>query len=96
MAVCEYVKAGGIDPSRLQQTSPYGAGGPGIIAGSQRNSWIDTGSRGSVTELAVNEVDSTASSPGYQRVDFPKANLFSIIGILPYRNALKSSSPLLA
>lgn len=68
MAVCEYVKAHGIDASRLLQTSPYGSGGPGIVAaGAHRNSWIDT-SRASITELAgVNEVDSAASSPGVQR-----------------------------
>ncbi|XP_044744134.1 protein EFR3 homolog cmp44E isoform X2 [Coccinella septempunctata] len=68
MAVCEYVKSHGIDASRLLQTSPYGAGGPGIVAaGAHRNSWIDT-ARGSITELAgVNEVDSAASSPGVQR-----------------------------
>lgn len=29
MAVCDYLKASGIDASRLSQTSPYGAGGPG-------------------------------------------------------------------
>ncbi|KAK9873939.1 hypothetical protein WA026_002292 [Henosepilachna vigintioctopunctata] len=68
MAVCEYVKSHGIDSSRLLQTSPYGAGGPGIVAaGTHRNSWIDT-SRGSITELAgVSEVDSAASSPGVLR-----------------------------
>lgn len=71
MAVCEYVKQGGIDPSRLQQTSPYGAGGPGLIVGSQRNSWIENGARGSIVELpSVQEVDSAASSPGVQRVSF--------------------------
>lgn len=68
MAVCEFVKQGGIDPSRLQQTSPYGAGGPGLIAGSQRNSWIENGARGSIVEIPVQEVDSAASSPGVQRV----------------------------
>lgn len=69
MAVCECVKAGGLDPSRLAQTSPYGAGGPGIIAGSQRHSWIETGARGSVVELVSGQdVDSVSSSPGVQRV----------------------------
>ncbi|CAH1970258.1 unnamed protein product [Acanthoscelides obtectus] len=67
MAVCECVKQGGIDPSRLQQTSPYGAGGPGIIVGNQRNSWIENGARGSLIELPAAEVDSAASSPGVQR-----------------------------
>ncbi|KAL3286448.1 hypothetical protein HHI36_000955 [Cryptolaemus montrouzieri] len=68
MAVSEYVKNHGIDASRLLQTSPYGAGGPGIVAaGAHRNSWIDTG-RSSITELTgANEVDSAASSPGVQR-----------------------------
>nr|CAI5832917.1 unnamed protein product [Callosobruchus analis] len=67
MAVCECVKQGGIDPSRLQQTSPYGAGGPGMIVGTQRNSWIENGARGSLIELPAQEVDSAASSPGVQR-----------------------------
>nr|CAH7716744.1 unnamed protein product [Callosobruchus chinensis] len=67
MAVCDCVKQGGIDPSRLQQTSPYGAGGPGIIVGTQRNSWIENGARGSIIELPAQEVDSAASSPGVQR-----------------------------
>lgn len=73
MAVCEYVKQGGIDPSRLQQTSPYGGGGPGLIVGSQRNSWIENGARGSIVELPVQEVDSAASSPGVQRVSLTYA-----------------------
>lgn len=69
MAVCECLKNGGLDPSRLQQTSPYGAGGPGIIAATQRHSWIETGARGSVVELITGQdVDSVSSSPGVQRV----------------------------
>ncbi|ENN74642.1 hypothetical protein D910_09626 [Dendroctonus ponderosae] len=68
MAVCEYLKASGIDPSRLAQTSPYGAGGPGAIAGSQRHSWMEAGARGSIMEIpSVHEVDSAASSPGVTR-----------------------------
>ncbi|CAG9855837.1 unnamed protein product [Phyllotreta striolata] len=67
MAVCEYLKESGIDPSRLQQTSPYGAGGPGLIGGSQRNSWIENGARGSIVDMPVTEVDSAASSPGVQK-----------------------------
>lgn len=68
MAVCEYVKLGGLDPSRLQQTSPYGAGGPGIALGSQRNSWIESGARGSIVELPAQEGDSASSSPRVERV----------------------------
>ncbi|XP_018576301.1 protein EFR3 homolog cmp44E isoform X1 [Anoplophora glabripennis] len=67
MAVCEYVKLGGLDPSRLQQTSPYGAGGPGIALGSQRNSWIESGARGSIIELPAQEGDSASSSPRVER-----------------------------
>lgn len=83
MAVCEYIKSGGLDPSRLQQTSPYGAGGPGIIAGSQRHSWVESGARGSVVELiSGQDVDSVSSSPGVQRVNMfahSQASLFSFI-----------------
>lgn len=70
MAICENVKSGGLDPSRLAQTSPYGAGGPGVVAGGgQRNSWIEN-ARGSIIELtsSTTEVDSASSSPGVQRV----------------------------
>lgn len=67
MAVCEKLKEGGLDPSRLTQASPYGAGGPGVVSGGHRNSWIEN-ARGSVAELAGTEVDSAASSPGVQRV----------------------------
>ncbi|KAJ8965964.1 hypothetical protein NQ314_003812 [Rhamnusium bicolor] len=74
MAVCDYIKLGGLDPSRLQQTSPYGAGGPGIIIGSQRNSWIESGARGSIIELPVQEGDSATSSPGVQR-KYPEEEL---------------------
>lgn len=69
MALCEYVKNGGLDPTRLAQTSPYGAGGPGAIMGNPRRSWIEMGPRGSVVEIGnVAEVDSVSSSPGVQRV----------------------------
>lgn len=68
MAVCENLKGGGIDPSRLAQTSPYGAGGPGVVVGGQRNSWIET-ARGSIIDMnTAQEVDSASSSPGVQRV----------------------------
>lgn len=71
MAVCECLKSGGLDPSRLQQTSPYGAGGPGIMASSQRHSWIEAGARGSVVELITGQdVDSVSSSPVAQKVRF--------------------------
>lgn len=69
MAVCECIKSGGLDPSRLAQTSPYGAGGPGVIAGSQRHSWVEVGARGSVIDIGTTQdVDSVSSSPGIQRV----------------------------
>lgn len=69
MAICEYVKAGGLDPARLAQTSPYGAGGPGVVAGNHRHSWVESGARGSIMELpGGQDVDSVSSSPGVQRV----------------------------
>ncbi|KAF7284398.1 protein EFR3 homolog stmA isoform X2 [Rhynchophorus ferrugineus] len=68
MAICDYLKSSGIDPSRLTQTSPYGAGGPGMIVGSQRHSWMEPNPRGSVIEISsVHDVDSAASSPGVTR-----------------------------
>lgn len=68
MAVCDYLKASGIDATRLSQTSPYGTGGPGMTAGTQRHSWMDGSARGSVMEIpSVHEVDSAASSPGVSR-----------------------------
>ncbi|XP_065171331.1 protein EFR3 homolog cmp44E isoform X2 [Atheta coriaria] len=68
MAVCEYVAASGLDVTRLQSTSPYGSGGPGIVASAQRHSWVETGARGSVAEIVSNtEVNSASSSPGLQR-----------------------------
>lgn len=71
MAVCDCVKSGGLDPSRLAQTSPYGAGGPGVVAGSQRHSWVEVGARGSVVDIGpTQDVDSVSSSPGVQRVKF--------------------------
>ncbi|KAK9737115.1 hypothetical protein QE152_g10986 [Popillia japonica] len=67
MALCEYVKSGGLDPARLAQTSPYGAGGPGVVVGNPRRSWVEN-PRGSVVEISnVAEVDSVSSSPGVQR-----------------------------
>lgn len=69
ITICECVQSGGLDPSRLAQTSPYGAGGPGIAVSSQRYSWMESGPRNSIIELpAVAEVDSATSSPGMQRV----------------------------
>lgn len=68
MAVCDYLKSGGIDPSRLAQTSPYGAGGPGLLSAPHRHSWMENCTRGSIVELPATEVDSAASSPGVQRV----------------------------
>ncbi|KAL1514341.1 hypothetical protein ABEB36_003614 [Hypothenemus hampei] len=68
MAVYDYLKATGIDASRLSQSSPYGAGGPGLLAGGHRHSWMDVGARGSTIEIpSLHEVDSAASSPGVTR-----------------------------
>ncbi|KAI4466111.1 hypothetical protein MML48_3g00021529 [Holotrichia oblita] len=68
MALCEYVKNGGLDPARLAQTSPYGAGGPCVVVGNPRRSWVEMGARGSIVEISnVAEVDSVSSSPGVQR-----------------------------
>lgn len=69
MAVCDFLKAGGLEPSRLAQTSPYGAGGPGVVAGNHRHSWIESSARGSVVDISAGQdVDSVSSSPGVQRV----------------------------
>ncbi|GJQ76302.1 putative protein EFR3 homolog [Trypoxylus dichotomus] len=68
MALCESVKTGGLDPTRLAQTSPYGAGGPGSVIGNPRRSWVEVSARGSVVEINnAAEVDSVSSSPGVQR-----------------------------
>lgn len=72
LEICECLKISGLDPTRLQQISPYGAGGPGILAGSHRHSWVEMGARGSVIEIAngPQDVDSVSSSPGMTRVSF--------------------------
>lgn len=65
------MKSGGLDPSRLAQTSPYGAGGPGIVSGTHRHSWVEVTARGSVVDIAsAQDVDSVSSSPGIQRVSY--------------------------
>ncbi|XP_025830183.1 protein EFR3 homolog cmp44E isoform X2 [Agrilus planipennis] len=68
-AICDILREDGLDPSRLSQTSPYGAGGPGAIAGtSQRHSWSETNARGSVVDIGTTQdVDSESSSPGVQK-----------------------------
>ncbi|XP_071054459.1 protein EFR3 homolog cmp44E isoform X2 [Onthophagus taurus] len=68
MAICEYLKAGGLDPTRLAQTSPYGAGAPGTSSGMQRHSWVELSARNSVAELGNVEIDSANSSPGVQKM----------------------------
>lgn len=73
MEVCESLKTSGLDSARLQQMSPYGAGAPGVLAGSHRHSWVEMGARGSVIEISngPQDVDSETSSPGMTRVGNP-------------------------
>lgn len=67
--MCECIKIGGLDPSRLAQTSPYGAGGPGLVSAQHRHSWVEVTARGSLVDIPGQEVDSVSSSPGVQRVN---------------------------
>ncbi|XP_045540413.1 protein EFR3 homolog cmp44E isoform X3 [Papilio machaon] len=70
MALCECVKASGIDGSRLQSPLPYSAGGaPGLA---HRHSWVEAGAaqgRDSLADIAAGpaELDSANSSPGVTR-----------------------------
>ncbi|XP_072947981.1 protein EFR3 homolog cmp44E [Epargyreus clarus] len=71
MALCDCVKASGIEPSRLQSPSPYSAGGPQGLA--HRHSWVEAGAaqgRDSLADISAGpatELDSANSSPGVQR-----------------------------
>ncbi|KPJ00758.1 Protein EFR3-like cmp44E [Papilio xuthus] len=70
MALCECVKASGIEGSRLQSPLPYSAGGaPGLA---HRHSWVEAGAaqgRDSLADIAAGpaELDSANSSPGVTR-----------------------------
>lgn len=74
MAVCEALKACGMDPIRLQNLSPYGAGSAGPLSNgaghNHRHSWVEVGARGSVVDFSngPQDVDSVTSSPGLPRV----------------------------
>lgn len=76
LAVCESLKAAGMDPTRLQQFSPYGAGAAGPLSGGpghhHRHSWVEVTARGSVVDIGNGppDVDSISSSPGLPRVSF--------------------------
>nr|CAD7600916.1 unnamed protein product [Timema genevievae] len=60
MAVTECLKGAGFDPARLQQVSPYSAGGP---TQTHRHSWVDSGSAADLNSIQM-DVDSVSSSPG--------------------------------
>lgn len=76
LAVCEALKDCNMDPSRLQNMSPYGVGSSGSLSGSSghhhRHSWIEVTARGSVVDFSngPQDVDSVSSSPGLPRVSF--------------------------
>ncbi|XP_052748022.1 protein EFR3 homolog cmp44E isoform X2 [Galleria mellonella] len=73
MAVCECLKACGVDASRLQSPSPYAAGA--ALALAHRHSWVEAGAaqgRDSLADIGAPpgaglELDSAHSSPGVQR-----------------------------
>lgn len=71
MAVCDCLKASGVDVSRLQSPAPYIQGGVGLMP--HRHSWLETGatqgrdSLADITGGAYTELDSAHSSPGVQR-----------------------------
>lgn len=69
-AVTECLKGAGFDVARLQQVTPYGAGGPPGASMGHRHSWVETGMRVSAADLNAFqvEVDSVSSSPGVQKV----------------------------
>ncbi|KAJ8966268.1 hypothetical protein NQ317_004486 [Molorchus minor] len=75
MAVCENIKLGGIDPSRLQQNVSLWCWGSWNNSRLKRNSWIENGARGSIIELPATEGDSANSSPGVLKVN----SLFSVV-----------------
>ncbi|XP_026727539.1 protein EFR3 homolog cmp44E isoform X2 [Trichoplusia ni] len=69
MALCELLKAAGVEAARLSASSPYAAGS---AAAPHRHSWVEAGAaagRDSLAELAApaTELDSANSSPGLQR-----------------------------
>lgn len=70
LAITESLKGAGFDVARLQQVTPYGAGGPPGGSMGPRHSWVETGMRASAADLNAfqMEVDSVSSSPGVQKV----------------------------
>nr|XP_049701457.1 protein EFR3 homolog cmp44E isoform X1 [Helicoverpa armigera] len=70
MALCDMLKAHGVDVSRLSAASPYSAGN---VALPHRHSWLEAGAaqgRDSLAEITApgTELDSANSSPGVQRL----------------------------
>ncbi|CAG4951815.1 unnamed protein product [Parnassius apollo] len=73
MAVCECVKACGLDASRMQSPLPYSAAAAALA---HRHSWVEAGAaqgRDSLADIAAGpaELDSANSSPGVQRHTMP-------------------------
>ncbi|XP_049879881.1 protein EFR3 homolog cmp44E isoform X2 [Pectinophora gossypiella] len=70
LALCEMLKASGVEAARLQSPSPYASGGLGM---QHRHSWVEAGAtqgRDSLADIpqgTVAELDSANSSPGVQR-----------------------------
>ncbi|KAJ2940931.1 hypothetical protein O0L34_g10192 [Tuta absoluta] len=70
MALCEILKASGMEYVRLQSPSPYAGGSVGAA---HRHSWVEAGitqgrdSLADITAGPVTEMDSANSSPGVQR-----------------------------
>ncbi|CAB3246592.1 unnamed protein product [Arctia plantaginis] len=70
MALCECVKASGLDTARLAAPSPYSAGS---VAAPHRHSWLEAGAaqgRDSLADITAGpptELDSANSSPGVTR-----------------------------
>ncbi|KAM3958163.1 protein EFR3 homolog stmA [Aphomia sociella] len=73
LAVCECLRANGIEASRVLAPPPYCGGAPAGLA--QRHSWVEAGAaqgRDSLADIAAGagpaaELDSASSSPGVQR-----------------------------
>ncbi|XP_028166853.1 protein EFR3 homolog cmp44E isoform X2 [Ostrinia furnacalis] len=71
MAVCECLKASGVESARLQAAAPYAGGAALSLA--HRHSWVEAGAaqgRDSLADIAAGpaaEPDSANSSPGVQR-----------------------------
>ncbi|XP_063218049.1 protein EFR3 homolog cmp44E isoform X2 [Bacillus rossius redtenbacheri] len=63
-AVTDCLRGAGFDPARLQQVSPYSAGGGPAQA--HRHSWVDAAGAADLGSFQV-ELDSASSSPGVQK-----------------------------